>query len=1003
MTTNRPKADLYSSPQELQKFILDRLTSAKSKDPFYPVTLLVGNPLQGMLLRRQVAESNASSGVAALANIKVFTPVEFVEDILRSTGNLVVSRASSSVIEATIYSLMESDSQTSDSLQSMTTAYAIASVYSKLEFVSSANVQKMMDSHLCNSTQRRVLELVLKARLAQREEQTYDLTRKVTDLIGKDNDGAFDHIGQVHCLLEGIPTELDSLLSVIGDKSGEVYRYEMAQLTDKNINVDSGLLVVSASDPQTEASIATRAALQKLAEYDADKVAILYPDESQYLVQIQTELDLAGVAWHGKSRNVSQESVLSRSLDVLLEAFADRDSRFSGLDRPRLMRLLENGQLKIDSVEINADKIRKYVRRNDLYADAVKWLDVLSSLETRGEEEKESDVQAHLKLLVSTVEAELTLLSKCETWSDLGERLLRSVLRIHQDFQIMPDGSIEENIWKDVQKVLTTEVKALDDLSAKDPSLRLKVDPKNLLRLVRKRIGERRLRHGNLSTGVFVGNIVESQYVQFDVVYVLGATEGLLPPSVNPDPFLPSRLLAEIGELSMATANRENLPDILGRTLGNVLNGAKKSVILRPRSGTQVKLENEPSRYLPAALHDKEASESSAVVIANSFLASFELEIDGKLLGPVSTRDQRLVKANLNPVVDNVFEKSMSAWRDPSFNEYFGNLENLAKTKKVWEVNTPLPLSSTRIDSYISCQYKFFAGSVLGFSDNERRDSRDDFSATSFGVFFHEAMDRYIKDLAIDNKVPGEGQAFPDDSSQIFIERYLAPNLMRFIATGRNGWDRSLQMHLATLLQTLPQFFAKEVTKLRGNPALAIVESEASFGKGAVYKDPNDSTKDVEWNLTVADSDGVEHRLVGQADRLDASLDGTSVGVMDFKTGSRKRQVEKLGIGARGQKNSVETLQDVIYKLAAEARYPNAESVKVNFVFVAEKGERMFLEAPYSDDPKQLLPTVLKQIKDSGTTGTYAAKSDDYCKACSYLAEVTDIVIRKTKPKKEKK
>ncbi len=1003
MTTNGPQVDFYSSPKELQKLILDRLSSVKSKDPFHPVTLLVSSPLQGMLLRRQISELNSLSGVAALANVKVLTPVEFVEDIWRTTGNLVVGRASASVIEATIYALMESDSETDDSLQSMTTAYAIASVYSKLEFVSSANVRKMMESDLCNSTQRRVLELVLKARLAQDGIQTYDLTRQVAELLGEENEGAFEHIGQVHSLLEGIPNELDALLSVIGDRSGDVFRYELAQLTDKNINVDSGLLAVSASDPQTEASIAARAALHKLADFDADKIAILYPDESQYLVQVQTELDLAGVAWHGKTRNVSQQSVLSRSLDVLLEAFAERTSRFSGLDRPRLMRLLENGQLKIDTVEINSDKIRKYVRRNDLYADAVKWLDILSSLETRGEEEKESDVQAHLRLLVSTIEAELTLLSKCKTWADVGERLLRSVLRIHQDFQIMPDGSIEENIWKDVQKVLTTEVKALDDLSAKDPSLQLKVDPRNLLRLVRKRIGERRLRHGNLSTGVFVGNITESQFVQFDVVYVLGATEGLLPPSVNPDPFLPSRLLSEIGELSMATANRENLPDTLGKTLGNVLNGAKKSVILRPRSGTQVKLENEPSRYLPAALHDKDAVESAPVIIANSFLASFELEIDGRLLGPVSSRDQRLVTSTLKPVVDEVFEKSMAAWRDPAFNEYFGNLENLAKTKKPWEVNTSIPLSSTRIDSYISCQYKFFAGSVLGLSDNDRRDSRDDFSATSFGVFFHEAMDRYIKDLATHNKVPSEGEAFPEGSSQIFIERYLTPNLMRFIATGRNGWDRSLQMHLANLLQTLPQFFGQEATVLRGSPALAIVESEASFGKGAVYKNPNDANKDVEWNLTVADTDGEEHRLVGQADRLDASLDGSSVGVMDFKTGSRKRQVEKLGIGVKGQKASVETLQDVIYKLAAEARYPDAGSVKVNFVFVAEKGERMFLEAPYSDDPKQLLPTVLKQIKDSGITGAYSAKSDEYCKACSYLADVTDIVIRKNKPKKVKK
>lgn len=998
---NDSQVTSYSSPHELQVEILQRVKLAKNSDPFYPVTLLVASPLQGMLVRRQIVELLAAEGVAALANIKVQTPIEFVEDIWRLTGNLILSQPSGSVIEATIYALMEADSDSGDSLQSMTTAYAIAGVYSKLEFVSSSSVQKMMESDLCNSTQRRVLELVLKTRHAQNVPLLSELARDVAAFIKEDSDRILDRIGQVHCLLEGIPNELDALLSLIEAKSHNLHRYEMVPLQDKKLTVNEGLSLVSASDPQTEASIAVRAAVHKLIDFDADRIAILFPDESQYLSQVQTELDKARIVWHGKSRTISQESVLSRTLDVLLEAFSERNEKFSGLDRPRLMRLLQNGQLKVDTVEIECDRIRKYVRRNDLYADAVKWLDVLSTLDTRALEEKEADVQAHLRLLVSTIESELTLLAACKTWTDLGERLLKSVLRIHQDFQTLSEGSVEENAWKDIQKVLAIELRALDELSSNDSALKLDVDPKNLLRLVRKRIGERRLRHGNLSTGIFVGQITEAQFVEFDVVYVLGATEGLLPPTVNPDPFLPSRLLSVIGELSMAANNRENLPDSIGRLLGNVLNGAKTGLILRPRSGTQVKLENEPSRYLPTSLNDKENEDSKHVIVAKSYLASFQMEIDGKPLAPVSERDQVLVKASTHLVHDDAFERSMAAWRDPAFNEYFGNLEELAKTRKVWEVNTPIPLSSTRIDSYLACQYKFFAVSVLGFSDSDRRDSRDDFSATSFGVFFHEAMDKFIKDLAAQNALPGEGQQFPSGATKIFIERYLTPNLARFIATGRNGWDRSLQMHLVTLYQTLHQFFGEEAIVLRESPPLAIVESEASFGKGAVYKDPNDATKDIEWNLSVADADGEAHRIVGQADRLDASLDGKYVGVMDFKTGSRKRQVTKLAIGKTGQGKNVKTLQDVIYKLAAEARYPKSAVVKVNFVFPAEKGEKMFLEAPFADDPKNLLPKVLKEIKDSGKTGIYKAMPDEYCKACSYLADVTDIVIRKNKAKKD--
>jgi len=312
MNAHGMKVDSYSSPQELQNLILGRISSAKTHDPFCSIALLVGSPLQGMLLRRQISELNSGNGVAALANIKVLTPVEFVEDLWRTAGNLVVGRASSSVIEATIYSLMESDAETSDSLQSMTTAYAISSVYSKLEFVSTSNVQKMMDSQTSNSTQRRVLELVLKARFSQQSAQTFDLAHQLTELVKNDNGRTLDQIGQVHCLLEGVPNALTALLSAIYERSSNVYRYEMAHLTDKTLNINPGMLLVSSPDPQTEASVATRAALQNLTDYDADRIAILYPDENQYLGQIQRELDLAGIAWHGKSRTVSQESVLSR-------------------------------------------------------------------------------------------------------------------------------------------------------------------------------------------------------------------------------------------------------------------------------------------------------------------------------------------------------------------------------------------------------------------------------------------------------------------------------------------------------------------------------------------------------------------------------------------------------------------------------------------------------------------------------------------------------------------
>ena len=1007
MTESSLPQEYFSSPVELQHSILEKIARVKDSDPFAPVVLVVENPLQGMLLRRQLAETLAKNEVRSLANVLIQTPLELVEDLWQKTGNLVEPQPSSSVIEATIYSLMGSNSKDSGSLQSMTTSQAIAGAARKLQFVSDANIRMMMDAEVTNSTQRRVLELVLKSRSVQTAKQPAEMCSELVEMIHSCSESQMRSMGQIHLVLESIPNLLGQVLDSLAQKSKEVFQYRIADLPGKTITESASTTLVSAPDPWTEASIAVRSIFREIQSFDADKIAILYPDESQYLGQVINEIESSDLAWHGRSGNLAQSSFFARTLEIILECLNDRQDNNSGFDRPKLMRLLQNGNLVIDTIHIDVDKVRKYVRRNDLYADCLGWLEILDTLDAPSEEANEPVAKTHLKLLIQTIETELQFLTRCNTWTQLGERLMLSIKRIHEGRDANLEGSIEERSLQEIQKVLSVELRALDELSFKDASLTLKIDFGNLLRVVQKRIREKRIRHGNLSTGIFVGNLLDALYLQFDVIYLLGATEGLLPSNVNADPFLPSHLLELIGEDSLVANSKENQPLILGKALNNVLQSAKLKTILRPRGGMKGKLEDEPSRYLPATLNEKESSDSEQIILVDSFQASFMVELNSKSLGPVTNRDIALVQSWANPLIDSVFVSSLNAWNNPKFDEYFGNLEKLAKVSPIWEVNSKIALSSTRIDAFIGCPYNFFASSVLGFNTNDRKDVLDDFSSASFGIFFHQAMERFIKALAKEGVLPKENQGFRPEVSQVFVQEFLMPNLNRFVLTGRNGWKRSLKIHLDTLLRTLPGFFEHESAFLRSNPSLGIIDAEVSFGKSAVYKDQDDADKDVEWNLSVADADGDEHRIVGQVDRLDASADGIAVGIMDFKTGSREKQIKKLGIGAKGQSKNVYTLQDVIYRRAAKARYPQATSVRVNFVFPAEIGDRMFLEAKYADDPKNLLESVLKQIKDAGKSGQYLPLGTgtlidhDYCKACSYLADITEIVNRDVKAKKD--
>jgi len=996
------KTTEYTSVDELHSLILERMSSHQANDPFAPVVLLANSPLEGFLLRRQLAEKSAESGVKALANIQVSTPAELISSLCVKAGIFDISRTPTTVIEATIFALMESTDQDNKSVQSMATSNAIAKVYKKLELVSTEDIETMLSSEAATSTQKKVLELVIAARKVQSGTLPSQAVVQLLQLLTSENKDVTKGLGQIHSLALGLPKAVLKILSELQSATDNVFIYAPAELPTGKFDLKPGMHLISSSDPATEASIAVRAAIHQLSETHADRVAIIYADESQYLNQVQDELELSGVAWHGKGRTMAQSSVLYRTLEILLESLVERRDDYSGFDRPKLMRLLQNGFLKVDEIDVAEDTVRKFVRRQELYADAVNWLDILNYLEQEAENDRDSLAREHLGLLVKTIETGLKHVSNATTWEQLGQRLKALTSQLHLNLQI-EEGSIEERVWADLVKLLEVELLAIDELSVTQPELKLNVDPSNLLRVVRKRVGESRVRVGNLSTGIYVGTISDAQLLTFDTVFLLGATEGLLPPTVNSDPFLPSQLLSLVDESSLAEWSRENLPVNLGRSLNAFLGGSKKVVILRPRGGTAGKLEDEPSRYLPSSLNEKEDPQSEAITMVASLRSSYALTLEGKAIGPVSQPDQQLQVAELEPKEDEVFKKSMQAWRDPEFDEYFGNLAKLASIDAVWKVNHKTPLSSTRIDAYLQCPYKFFVETVLGFKDSDRSDVLDEFSASAFGTYFHQAMDKYIKDLTKEGKLPGPGQPFPADAVPTFINRYLEPNLNRFVATGKNGWNRSLQIHVSKLVKTLPIFFGLEVEKLRSDPELAIMGAEESFGKGVLLPEAERSKDKNTWDLEVEDNEGEKHRIVGQIDRLDVSADRKAVGIMDFKTGKRKNLIEKLGMQTKKQSTVIKSLQDVIYQKAAQARFGEDIQVKVNFVFPTQPADKMFVKALYSEDPKGLLPKTLSEIKESGKSGNYLASKDSYCKACKYLDDLPEIVIRKEKAKEEKK
>lgn len=986
----------YSSAAQLQQEIAHLIRTHKKSNVFAPVTLLVDQPLQGFLLRRQLAETYADSELTALGNIQVLTLSELVEGCAELLGIRSEPQPSVQVIEAAIYSLMaNSINSDSKSSQSLATSSAIAKVFRKLDFVDSGKISELYEHQSLNATQKDVIRYVLEVRSLFED-------RLVSDKLGKILSSgvpteAVSTFGQIHSLVSALPSGIRDLFKLLSD-SGVSTKQWMPSTIDDQLSPDlNNLQVISCPDPLTEVSVATRGVLKDLSEVRADRIAILAPTLSEYGSQLQGALDEAQITWHGKGRFIGQQSTLFRTLHILVEALAQRRLGHSGFDRPKLMRLLQNGTLSVRGIDIETKYVRKWIRKNSLYDDAANWIQVISQLEAEAVHENDQISAEHLKHLINYIESDLQALSFVGSWSELGAGLLALTEALHGNELNLDDDSIEKKGWSSIRKLLLNELPLLDSISLPGAKrMGVPVDRLNLSRWLESQLGSRRVTTGDWSAGIFVGTIDSAKFLKFDSVYVLGATEGLLPAVSKIDPFLPKALLELLGERELALKTSEDAAQQTLDVLSSVISGASKIVITRPRAGTSSKLDDVESRYLPQDFRRGEGKTTQHFLEIPSFLASL---YSSELGSPLATSAD---KSLTNPIIDNddwqKFSKSMWAWRNPKFNEYFGNLSGLTPSRKIWFPTDLRPLSSSRIDTFLRCPYEFFALTVLGFNSNDKPDLLKSFSPTAFGTFFHREMEYFLKALKEKNQLPGPGGQWAESAVKIFLDTITDAKVVgSFTATGRGGWGTSFGLHFMKVIRGTQVFFATEPSTLRGSPALKIESAEHPFGKPGQ-----------DMQVVVQDDGGNTHWIVGQMDRFDLSVDNKAAGVMDFKTGSRTKQLTKLGIGksARQSKN-VYTLQDVIYRKAVLSQHEGA-SVKVHFVFISEEPEEMYVEAIFANDPNGLLPKKLSEIRESGETGIFVPQSPgstfdhEYCRVCSSLGDVSDIVKAKYKKSLEK-
>lgn len=982
MTTNAFGYATYSDNHELQSRLLDFALEAKAGNPFQAVTLLVDNPLQGTLIRRQLIELAASRSTNALANFNVMTPVDLVSKLSGIVSNLRFSEPKTEYLEAVIFFLMNQEQVGDDSEQSMATASAVAKVFRKLQFVESESVQSLIDSHSTTSTQRYVFELILSARRYINLDSAASICSELMDKISDSHLSSLSN--QVGTILNLLSAPANSLVVLLERLTTQISIINFEQVVEEKREPlsFSNTVLVSSPDPSLEVSMLTRDLMPSLKTVRADRIAILYPEESEYGNQLRDELDVAGIQWHGKGRTFLQSSVICRGLDLVLEILSERNNQSSGLDRPKLMTLIENGHLSFREIAIDFARVRRWIRRQEIYSDCALWISILDDI-AENDYDPENSIASELKQFLVAYESQLEAISKSKNWEELGRSIWSLLELMYAQSELIVEGSIEDDAWRRVRGLLLGEMTQLQPLLSGIGSFNFVNEVMNLRNMVRTKIGDKAVSHGNLSTGVLVGDIASSRFLTFDKVYVLGATEGLLPSVTKEDPYLPVSILESIGETKMAQASKENSVDSMADIISGVTAAAPSVVVFRPRGGTKTKLENEPSRFLGSALNDKKNASNPRIFQAENRDHSFSLDLGSGTLAPIGSADYSQLLENFKPKDHSTFNSSLEAWRNPIANEYFGNLTRASEANPVWSPINSKPLSSSAIDTFITCRYQFLMARVLKFNSSDVSDSLDDFNPTKFGIYFHKQMENFVDDSMQIGTAPGAGGNWPAGTAELFIQKYFLENMHLFVNRGQAGWNRSFEFHVNQVLRALPMFFEEEPSMLRQSPALGIHRPEFSFG----YEGD-------EVALSIHDEENADlYHIRGAIDRLDVSPDFNFAAVMDFKTGKLKTLKAKLQITPTGAKSrNRKTVQDIIYRQVALARFEKAEDAKVFFVFIPDEGKTSFLHAKFADDPDGFLLKTLRRIKESGISGDFLPTSGGiqgdhaYCNVCKRIA-----------------
>ena len=767
---------------------------------------------------------------------------------------------------------------------------------------------------------------------------------------------------------------------------------------------DSGVKLVSSPDRAGEVRRVVRDIVRRARECGTPlyRMAVLFDDYS-YGDRIEEALGLVGVPVSGPDPVPDSSLPEGRFVTGILDLFLAH--QVGGWTRQDFAKWVTSAPVAFPDTEQEVPAARwdaisrsasvtaglsgfrarlgRYSRRQRAYADNISDSDALQEIRA--------------KALRSQAEHAEELLDFAEGLATRAPETGRSDLRTYArwlralwDSYLLRSGA--------PSRVIERIEALLDEMQGVEFPAGETVDLGHFAALVRDELNRRKGNLRRLGRGVFVAPMNMAAGCEFDVVHIVGMSEGSYPRRDRDDPLLPDPVKAKLDLAGETMPDRQRRAQIEHRTFLVARNTAPEQHLYWPRGEAGARRGTWPARWFLEAARD---------VAGNQLLQPGDLVSDGPDNPTVVLPDEAPAHAGIRfPAGGHEYAlKSADAWRsaagarddhflahDPAspvskalaledsrqagaWTVFDGNLTAYGSTSANLGI-----VSASRLESWANCPYQYFLAYVAGVESTERPEDEPGITPLERGSIVHHVLEHFVLERAA-RKIDGRAEQLE------LLETLTAEAFDEFEGDGSAVPPALLAMERDSVVRKLERWLSAESEMMAGR-GVEPYEAEFEFGF-------SDSTAPA---VAVPTADGDTVRFRGKVDRIDRSADGRRIVVFDYKTGGsssyRGLEDDPVKEGRR--------LQLPLYARAASAiPHPDDHEpvVQAAYWFVFEKGGGV-LKPELADQPdsaekfERAVSTIAGGIKNGvfppaprGKPGWWEGKTTlENCRWCPYDA-----------------